>query len=260
MDFDQFLKQACPPQDLIWRKYRRRAARHRVQARIKELGLPGLPAYLERLRSDPQEGVALANLMRITVSRFFRDRPSWEALGQSVLPNLLEKKAAGQPLRIWSAGCCGGEEPYTLALLWQNTFSHKPVDILATDIDQDSLARAHQATYTAGSLREVPRHLLEQYFRQAEDRWVLDDQIKRLVRFEQCDLMETPVAGPMDVICCRYLAFTYYTGRRLNGVIHHFWTTLNPGGALMIGRKEVARITEVPFDPWPDAPGVFRKR
>src|SRR5512145_1916853 len=116
MTFDEFLKAACPPLDLEWRKYRRRATRHRVEARLRVLGLDGFAGYLERLRCDPAEAAGLADRMRVTVSRFFRERQLWDGLFQTVLPALLEERSSAEPLRFWSAGCCGGEEPYTLAL------------------------------------------------------------------------------------------------------------------------------------------------
>ncbi len=102
MRFDQFLKEACPPLDLEWRKYRRRAARHRVEERMAELGLPDYAAYLEWLRCDTVEAAGLAERMRITVSRFFREHGRWESLRQTVLPRILLEKGSNEPLRMWA--------------------------------------------------------------------------------------------------------------------------------------------------------------
>src|SRR6266540_2749392 len=147
MTFDEFLREACADLDLAWRKYRRRSARHRLDERLRELGLDDYRAYLERLRTEPSEAAGLADLLRVTVSRFFRERGCWRDLTKIVLPALIAKRQTGS-LRIWSAGCCGGEEPYTVALAWldylQPLHPALEVEILATDIDETSLARARQ--------------------------------------------------------------------------------------------------------------------
>jgi chemotaxis methyl-accepting protein methylase len=260
MTFDEFLKAACPPLDLEWRKYRRRTSRHRVEARLRELGLDGFAGYLERLRSDPSEAAALADRMRVTVSRFFRERQLWESLFQTVLPTLLRERSPTDPLRLWCAGCCGGEEPYTLALLWQERFAPRPVEILATDIDAASLERARAAVYNMSSLREVPAVLRQRHFRRQDRCWRLDAAIAGQVRFAVHNLMTDPLPVGLDLILCRYLAFTYYHGERRLLAARRLWQALRPGGALMIGRKEELGPAGALFTPWPEAPWVFRKQ
>ena len=168
MNFDDFLKKACPPLNLDWRKYRRRAARHRVNNRIKELDLYGYASYLERLRTDPAEAEILPDVMLVTVSRFFREEDRWEKLKEEVLPQLLKNCLGNRSVRAWSIGCCGGEEPFTLALLWLHYLkSRYPVhilEILGTDLDMPSLNRASQGVYTDSSLREVPEEILCRWF------------------------------------------------------------------------------------------------
>ena len=105
--FDGFLREACPSLDLDWRRYRRRDSRRRVERRLRGLGLSDLGEYLERLRSDAHEAETLADRMRVTVSRFFRERATWSALGHHVLPRLAGQAAQGR-IRAWSVGCCGG--------------------------------------------------------------------------------------------------------------------------------------------------------
>lgn len=260
MTFDEFLKAACPPLDLEWRKYRRRTTRHRVEARLRELELDGLAVYLERLRCDPAEAAGLADRMRVTVSRFFRERQLWDALFQSVVPTLLREKSPTDPLRLWSVGCCGGEEPYTLALLWGECFAQRPVVIFATDIDTASLERARAAVYDVSSLREVPAVLRQRHFRRQDHLWRLDAAIAGQVRFAAHNLMTDPLPAGFDLILCRYLAFTYYHGERRLLAGRRLWQALRPGGALMIGRKEGLGPAGDLFTPWPGAPGVFRKQ
>ena len=262
MHFDDFLKKACPPLNLDWRKYRRRAARHRIQARIAELGLAGYMAYLEKLAGDPAEAAGLAERMRITVSRFYRDRPCWEELQSLVLPRLLQDLAPGETLHCWSAGCCGGEEPYTLALLWlavcQKQRRGCAIDILASDIDTVSLERARRGIYRASSLREIPATLRDRYFRRTGDFWHLDAEVKSLVRFEVRDLMNDLLPPPQHLICCRYLVFTYFRGERRLAAAKRLHQAIRKQGALMIGGKESLGPAAEAFRPWPGAKKIFR--
>lgn len=104
MKFDRFLQEACPPLNLEWRKYRRRSARHRVDARLMELGIDSYGGYLEMLRSEPREAALLPDLMRVTVTRFFREERTWRDLKDLILPGLLSGTDATRPLQAWSAG------------------------------------------------------------------------------------------------------------------------------------------------------------
>ncbi|MBE0575762.1 MAG: protein-glutamate O-methyltransferase CheR [Desulfuromonadales bacterium] len=264
MRFDQFLKEVCPPLDLEWRKYRRRDAKHRVEKRMEELGLPDYATYLERIRCDTEEAASMAERMRVTVSRFFREWERWETLRQAALPRILLEKGPGEPLRIWSAGCCGGEEPYTLAILWLEHFCERglarPVEILGTDIDAASLERARLAIYGKGSVREIPRPLLQKYFRKEDRLWHLDERVKRMVRFAKQDLMHSAPPQRVDLVCCRYLVFTYYRETLRFEAAMRLRQALRPGGLLMIARKEELGSAAELFEPLPEADGVFRKR
>lgn len=263
MHFDEFLRRACPPLDLEWRKYRRRAARHRVLARMAQLGLTDFQAYLRYLAENDEEAACLPDLMRITVTRFFREQALWQSLAGQVLPRFLAGRRS--PLRAWSLGCAGGEEPYTLALLWiadlQPRFSHAVLEILATDIDWPSLDRARQAVYPPSALREVPAVLSERWFAQQGGRCRLRHLPAGLVRLRRHNFMDEPAPGLFDLVLARYLPFTYYRGERRRQAARRLWRALRPGGALMIGRKErLGTFERELFSPWPGAPGFFRRR
>jgi chemotaxis protein methyltransferase CheR len=242
MTFDRFLQEAALIEGLAWRKYRRRSARHRVELRLKELGLDGLDAYLDLLRSDPKETSGLADLMRVTVSRFFREREQWRTLAGTVLPALLAGKTDAEACRAWSAGCCGGEEPYTLAMVWLESIapSHRgnALEIIAGDIDTASLERARAARYNSSSLREVPLDTRARFFRPERGLWSLADAVRGQVRFELQNVMSDPLPSGLDLVLCRYLAFTYYRGERLLAATVRLWEALRPEGVLMVGKKE----------------------
>jgi len=264
MDYDHFLREVCPRLDLRWRKYRRRSARRRVESRFRELGLAGFEEYCELLKRNATETAGLADGMRVTVSRFFRERGQWDLLLDRVLPGVLASGEPDRPFRVWSAGCCGGEEPYTLAILWLEQVSSpshgRTLDILASDIDPDSLERASFAVYDPGTLREVPAPIRDRWFVREGPGWRLGSQPKNMVRFVRHNLIEDPPPEGMDLVLCRYLAFTYYGGERRHRAAHRIWTALRPQGALMIGRKEGLGPRELElFGRWVGAEGFFRK-
>ncbi|KAF0215179.1 MAG: chemotaxis protein methyltransferase [Geobacteraceae bacterium] len=265
MNFDRFLQEAALLEGLAWRKYRRRSARRRVEHRLMELGLDGFDAYLELLRSDPKETSGLADLMRVTVSRFFREREQWRILADKVLPELIAENIGVDVIRAWSAGCCGGEEPYTLAIVWLESIAPfhpgSAIEILASDIDEASLERACAASYDMGSLREVPPDTLAHYLTREKGHWSLAGEVKGLVRLERRNVMSDPLPAGMDLVLCRYLAFTYYRGERLHAATVRLWETLRPGGILMVGKKErLPGGASAFFDPWSGCDGFYRRK
>lgn len=263
--FDAFLARACPGLDLEWRKYGRCEARRAVNERLRELGLPDYQAYLGLLRRDPGEAAGLADRMRITVTRFFRERERWQILVERILPELVAAAPPPRTVRAWSAGCCGGEEPYTLAIVWLERIApvapDATLEILATDIDEPSLARAREGVYAPSALREVPLDARERWFRREKPHFRVADAVRRMVRFEKRNLMTDPVPSGIDLALCRYLAFTYFTGMPRQQAARRLSRALRPGGVLMIGRKEGLAPAQLElFEPWPHAAGFFRRR
>jgi len=262
--FDRFLQEVCQGLDLEWRKYRRRSSRHRVDARLRELGLESYRDYLERIRTDAQAAALLPDLMRVTVSRFFRGQKHWLELKEYVLPGLIATVSGVRPLRIWSAGCCGGEEPFTLALLWleyiQSLHPGLSVEIMATDIDEAVLERASRGIYRWETLREVPVEIRTRRFSPVNAQWRVDGEATALVRFEKRNLLTDQPPLGMDLTLCRYLAFTYFKGERLRVSLYRLWESLRPGGVLMVGEKEVLPASALDyFEPMPGNRVFFRR-
>jgi chemotaxis methyl-accepting protein methylase len=263
MEYDAFLKEACPPLDLAWRKYRRRAARRQVRARIKELGLTDYQSYLDVLRTNEEEASRFPDRIRLTLSRFFREKDRWEALSGSGIRYLLEEYPS-PVFKAWSVGCCGGEEPYSLALLWRDELERKypgrRIGIFATDIDEPSLQRASEARYEFPSLREIPEEMRQRWFHRDESHFRLDVKVQELVRFEKRNLFDGGPESGMDLVLCRYFVFTYYRGARRRAAVQKLWESTRPGGLLMIGRKEgLTEEDRIFFEPWNEKSGLFRR-
>ena len=265
MDFDEFLREACHPLDLQWRKYRRRAARHRLRSRMSRLGIGEYAVYLSYLRAHPEESSAFADLMAVTVSRFFRERACWQRLAGEIIPAYLDARPPAGTFRAWSAGCCGGEEPFTLVILWKDllapSFPSLRLDVRATDIDGASLARASRGSYPGSSLREIPQPLRGRWFRQEGDLWVLHHEVRNSVKFEGSNLMTGKPPKKQDLVLCRYLVFTYYRGSRRLSAARKLASSMKGGGLLFIGRKEGLGPEEKElFEPLAAECGIFRRR
>jgi chemotaxis methyl-accepting protein methylase len=182
-----------------------------------------------------------------------------------VIPELIEGRPPGAPIRAWSVGCCNGEEPYSLAIVWLEHIQPRSpatrLEIVATDIDEAALERARRGVYADVSLRELAPDLRERWFARRGGMWRVDEPVRELVAFERSNLMTDPPPRDIDLVLCRYLAFTYYEGERRRRAAERLHRALRPAGALMIGAKESldAGALEL-FDPWPGVAGVYRKR
>ena len=267
-DCVRFLQWALPRLGLRWAGYRkvRRQVCRRVARRIAELRLEDVASYRRRLEDHPGEWDALDGLTHITISRFYRDREVFDALRDEILPALARSaRAAGRTsLRAWSAGAAGGEEAYTLALLWDL----EPADgvpplglrILATDVEDSMLARGRAARYDASSLEDVPERWRRLAFTDDDGTYRLRPEHRTPVTFERRDVRGPAPASDLDLILCRYLAFTYFDAAGQERVARTLAGALRPGGALVLGTHEAIPDAIDELEPWPDRRWIHRRR
>jgi chemotaxis protein methyltransferase CheR len=250
-----------------WLGYRRVRGQvcKRVQRRLDALGLAGIAEYRVFLESHEPEWAVLDGLCGITVSRFFRDAPVFQFLGHDVLPALARAaRARGDAvLRCWSAGCASGEEPYSLALLWESLpragAPRLDLDILATDTDQAVLRRAREARFAFSSLRELPEPLRALGFLVEGQAYVLKPEFRHRVRLSRHDLRAGLPDGPFDLIACRNLAFTYYQADLQVEIARGLRAALHEGGALVLGMHEALPREVGGFRAWSARLHVYRR-
>jgi chemotaxis protein methyltransferase CheR len=218
---------------------------------MRELGLGDFSAYETHLNEHPDEWGHLDGLCRVTISRFYRDRGVFDFLGETVLPGLA-RDAGDRGVRCWSAGCASGEEPYTLALVWQLAVSRPgvPFSVVATDSDDHLLARAGAAIYPESSLKDLPENWKSEVFAQEGEAFVLEERFRSPVLFQRCDLREEMPDGPFDLILCRNLVFTYFEEALQREVLARMTARLREGGALIIGTHERLPTGELGLTPW----------
>lgn len=255
-----FLQWALPRLRLRWagfRKVRRQVCR-RIERRRRELELPDLEAYGRYLEGDRDEWLVLDRLCRVTISRFYRDRGVFAFLEHEVLPELA---SGGRGLELWSAGCASGEEPYTLALIWELAlrprFPAVGMRILATDADPALLARAAAARYLASSLKDLPGAFGHGFFRE-DSEYRLRPEVTHHVRLVEHDVRDAPPPGRFDAVLCRNLAFTYFDEKLQREIAARLVHVLRPGGALVIGSHESLQ-DQAGLASWSEVHGVYRR-
>ncbi len=262
----RFLQWALPRLHLSWRGFRRvrRQVCRRVERRRRELGLPDLAAYRDYLEERPGEWAALDELCRVTISRFCRDRGAFAFLEQEVLPVLAaDALAAGRgSLEAWSAGCASGEEPYTLAVVWELALAPRfpglELRVVATDVDEAVLRRAREACYTETSLKELRDAWRDRAFVRRDGLYCLRPELARNVAFRRHDVRGEPPGGPFDLVLCRNLAFTYFDLELQRDVSRRLAGCLRPGGALVVGAHEAVPEGVAGLVRWPGTRGVYR--
>ena len=262
-----FLKWCLPRLGLRWPGFRkvRRTVCKRMQRRIRALGLKDVAAYRPYLEKTPKEWSDLDALCRIPRSRFYRDDRVFGFLGDAVLPELARAgRARGEKaLRVWSAGCASGEEPYTLSMIWglsvEPEFPELVLAILATEVDETMLGRAQKACYAFGSLKEAPRAWLAEAFTETGSLLCVRPAVRDRVAFRRQDVREALPDGPFDLILCRNLVFTYFDTGLQSMILARVLERLVPGGALVIGHSEVLPHPPAGLSDWGQEFGVYRK-
>ncbi|HTS36853.1 MAG TPA: protein-glutamate O-methyltransferase CheR [Candidatus Solibacter sp.] len=221
----------------------------RCGRRMKELKSQSLRDYFECLTVKPirqAELVALLNEITIGETCFFRNQPQLDALRQIVLPKIIEAKAKLpiKKMRIWSAGCSTGEEPYTLSMMMMEEAHGRlkdwTIEILATDLNERSLAHAKNAVYGNYSTRNLPVHYRQRYFIPAGDQLQVQPAVRSNISFSRLNLSDdarmTFMKGLDIIFCCNVLIYFDLASKRK--VIQHFYNDLLPHGYLFLGHSE----------------------
>lgn len=217
--------------------------KRRVAIRMHLTRCRAMDEYCGLLRGSRAELDQLLKALTIHVSHFFRNPGVFDMLRQKTLPDLFTAalQRAAQSLRVCCMGCAGGEEPYSLAMLLREYFSHEmrriPVSIAASDIDEETLAVARQAEYGEDRLKEVPPELLARYFSKNQGRYRLAEEVRSMVSFscENITCIERYPAS--DLILCRN-TLIYFNRNDQERILNGMAAAIAPGGILVLGKSE----------------------
>jgi two-component system, chemotaxis family, CheB/CheR fusion protein len=230
--------------------YKRPSLMRRVRHRMREIGTDSFEEYQDVLQLQPSEFTALFNTILINVTSFFRDPEAWEHLRTEILPQVLEASSSGQ-LRVWSAGCSAGQEPYTIAMLLHEEMGsgfRDRVKIYATDVDEDALNCARQASYTEREMRGLPESYRERYFDLVNGRFVFTPDLRRSVIFGRNDLTSDAPISRIDILLCRN-TLMYLNAETQSRVVNRLGFALRPNGVLFLGKAEMLLNHQSVFRP-----------
>ncbi len=239
--FERLIREILPDMGYVCKPMNRKNIRRKVARRMEEKGIHEWDNYLDLLKKDGAERAAFEQILRVTITRFFRNAVMWEELGR--LPaRIWALQPVDRVISIWSAGCAGGDESYSLAMLFEQLTSDGKLsqdwEILGTDSDTNSLKRASRMTYRWGSIREIPDQLREQWFTEKDNSWVLDPSAGRNITFRQHDILNDPPPGSFNIILLRNNILTYNTETIQRRLLSDLRKCMEPKGLLFIGRKE----------------------
>jgi chemotaxis protein methyltransferase CheR len=219
--------------------YRDEYLKRRFEVRLRATGTMTYAKYVLYLKKNPDEFEKLLNDLTINYTNFFRDIDVYEYLEKKLLPLLFKSK---QPVKIWSAGCASGEEPYSLAILVHKILGKNlgtpSVSIIASDIDKDALGKASRGEYHLKQLSAMTPDMIEKFFDVQGDVYRIKDFVKSIIRFETFDLMKSSTHYGVDLILCRNVMI-YFEKEAQQKIHMTFFGALKDGGYFITGKSEM---------------------
>ncbi len=241
--FQLLLDKIQSDRGLDFHHYHQPILKRRVAIRLKATKLNSYSDYLLLLMRNPEEYDNLFATLCINVSEFFRDPEIWSVLKSLMREIIIQKKNETNPfIRIWSAGCANGEEPYSLAILVKEALAEEhanlPVKITGIDVDPICLKFAQKGIFLKTSLKNVPKELLNKYFTpEGETEYSIKNEIKQMLNFSYLDLTSPELIKNTDLILCRNV-FIYFDRNLQEQLLMKFYNSLNPNGYLVLGKSE----------------------
>jgi len=258
-ELDWLLQQVHQATGIDFSSYKEDTLLRRLEKRKATLGVVSVEAYQALIRRRPEELHALQHLFLVSVSSFFRDRDSFHELNKA-LASLVAGKPAGEPIRVWVAGCASGEEAYTLAILLKELGSRHPIEITASDLNPEALAMAREGVYRLTAFKEMDAGLRERYFLKKGQHFEIKPEIRACVRFEQHDVLGCTPPLELDLVSCRNLLI-YMKSPLQDQLIKRFHQSLRSQGLLFIGQSEsLSFIGNSLFSPIDHYHRLFRRR
>lgn len=233
-DFTRFVEAIKAYTSIDLAQYKETQMKRRLTTLRIKRGFDTFSAYFEAMKQNKTLLNEFLDRMTINVSEFWRNSYRWSILVDRFLPELL---ANNRRLKVWSAACSTGEEPYTLAMILAEKHALNDAYLLASDIDEQALDKARQGEYLVRSVREVPAPYLHKYFRQQDELIYITDELKKQVTFKKQNLLVDSFENEFDLIVCRNVII-YFTDEAKDLLFHKFSRALKPGGLLFVGSTE----------------------
>src|SRR5262245_7002536 len=224
-----------------FREYKEASLARRIRARMTQVRIERYGAYAEYVAQHPDEHVALFNTILINVTGFSRDPEAWKILGNEIIPQIVTDAGDSRAIRIWSAGCSSGEEPYSVAMLLADHLGSRApeyhVKIYGTDIDEDALTTARHGLYRLDQVKDVPAELIDRYFVRDGQLYRFRRDLRRWCIFGAHNLTQAPPLSHIDLVLCRNVLI-YFTSDLQERILARFHYATREDGYLFLGRSE----------------------
>lgn len=234
-DYEYFKKAVYSLTTIDLNAYKEKQMKRRIDTLIAKNGFKEYDKYIQVLKTDKIKFDEFINYLTINVSEFYRNPDQWQLLDSEIIPTLIAK--FGMNLKIWSAACSTGDEPYSLVMALSKHLPLSQIKIIATDIDRQVLAKAKVGLYSQKSIMGVPEDLRKKYFTQIGMSYQISSEIKDRVEFKEHNLLKDIYPSDCNLIVCRNVLI-YFTKDAREEIYRKFIRALKPSGLLFIGSTE----------------------
>ena len=245
-DYEKFKKDVLALTKIDLNYYKEKQMRGRINTIATKHGCQDYDEYVKVLKTDKEKFTQFINFLTINVSEFYRNPDQWKLMDETVIPKLIREQ--GRNLKIWSAACSTGDEPYSLAMAFSKHIPLTNIRITATDIDKQVIQHAQVGLYNEKSIANVPVDLKKKYFTKVGESYQISDEIKRCVTFKEHNLLKDPYPKDFDLILCRNVVI-YFTDEAKDMIYKNFYSSLKNHGVLFIGSTEqITNYRELGFE------------
>lgn len=234
-DYEYFKKAVFDLTKINLNAYKEKQMKRRIDTLISKHRIVGYENYVQLLKTDKAKFEEFVNYLTINVSEFYRNPSQWDVMDRDVIPELIRK--FGKSLKIWSAACSTGDEPYSLVMALSRHLPLNQIKIFATDLDKQVIEKAKIGLYTEKSIASVPADLKKKYFTKVGPSWQISNEIKSRVEFKEHNLLKDTYPTAYHMIVCRNVLI-YFTEEAKDEVFVKFQQSLAKGGVLFIGSTE----------------------
>lgn len=221
--------------------YKQPHLKRRLAVRLRATQSSTYREYALLLSKSADEERQLKETLTVNVTELFRNNETYESVYKNVLPELIKQKKDNRFIKVWSAGCSNGEEPYSIAIMLNqflgSSIKRYNISILATDIDEDSLGKAENGIFQPKQLEKIGKERIDRFFIKKDNNYHITDELKKLVKVKRHDLISGPRMSGFDIIFCRNV--TIYFEQKLQETLYlNFYDSLNEGGFFVMGKTE----------------------